>query len=67
MQVVQATISVAAAELAVKVNALEKKIIQAIAISADDLTTWSPHNWTCVPWMQVILDKDRPICLAATI
>ena len=41
-------------------------IIHATPISADDFTTWSPVNWSSVPWMQVTLDKDSPVFLAAT-
>ena len=36
-------------------------IIHATPISADDFTTWSPVNWSSVPWMQVTLDKDSPV------
>ena len=41
-------------------------IIYATPISADDFTTWSPVNWSSVPWMQITLDKDSPVLLAAT-
>ena len=41
-------------------------IIHATPISADNFTTWSPENWSGVPWMQVTLDKDSTIFLAAT-
>ena len=41
-------------------------IIRSEAISAEDFTTWSPANWSSVPWTQVTIPKGSPIYLAAT-
>ena len=36
-------------------------MIQALPISGDDFSTWSPNNWSSVPWAPVALDRDRPV------